>query len=172
MRPKFVALIVAASLSTGWLLASMVSPPVAELQVLPPRDQPRETPRETTSATSYSEQLHRKLQAAPLPPVPKRNPFVFGTRERVMAPAPARTAPMSDAPVSEPLPAPVATGPSLRLAGIGTTGTARTAVISDGMTVHLVKVGETVGGYAVVEITESSATLVDAAGAQWLLRMK
>ncbi len=172
MQPKFVALIVAASLSTGWLLASIVSPPVAKLQALPPRDQPRETPRETASGTSYNEQLHLKLQAAPLPPVPKRNPFVFGTREREMAPAPERSAPMSNAPASEPQPAPVATGPSLRLSGIGTTGTARTAVISDGVTVHLVKVGETVRGYGVVEITESSVTLADAAGAQWLLRMK
>jgi hypothetical protein len=170
MPAKVVALIVAASLSTGWLLASIVSPPVAELQGLPRRDQPREPQRESTADTTYSEQLHLKLQAAPQPPVPKRNPFVFGTRERVIAPAPS--AAIHNAPPSEPPPPPAPMGPSLRLAGIGTTGTARTAVISDGVTVHLVKVGETVAGYAVVEIGENSATIADAAGAQWLLRLK
>jgi hypothetical protein len=172
MRPKVVALIVAAALSTGWLLASIMSPPVAVLQGLPRRDQPREPQRESTTDASYSEQLRLKLQAAPQPPVPKRNPFVFGTRERGTAPAAAPSTAMHDAPPSEPLPPTIPRGPSLRLAGIGTTGTARTAVISDGVTVHLVKTGETVGGYAVVEITESSVTIADAAGAQWQLSMK
>jgi hypothetical protein len=46
-----------------------------------------------------------------------------------------------------------------------------TAVISDGVTVHLVKVGETVNGYAVVEIREDRVTIGDASGAQWTLRM-
>jgi Tfp pilus assembly protein PilP len=68
--------------------------------------------------------------------------------------------------------APIAASPSLRLSGIGSTGGVRTAVISDGTTVHLVKVGETVSGYAVVEISDDAVTIGDASGAQWKLRMK
>jgi hypothetical protein len=58
------------------------------------------------------------------------------------------------------------------LSGIGSTGGVRTAVIADGTTVHLVKVGETVNGYAVVEIADDAVIIADASGAQWRLRMK
>jgi microcompartment protein CcmL/EutN len=47
-----------------------------------------------------------------------------------------------------------------------------TAIISDATTVHLVKVGETVTGYVVIEITGDSATIENAAGARWKLRLK
>ena len=70
------------------------------------------------------------------------------------------------------LTAPVTATPSLRLSGIGSTAGVRTAVISDGTTVHLVKVGEAVRGYAVVEISDDDVTIADASGAQWKLRMK
>jgi hypothetical protein len=46
-----------------------------------------------------------------------------------------------------------------------------TAVLSDGYTVHLVKAGDTLGGYRVVEVTESSVTLADADGAAYVLRL-
>jgi hypothetical protein len=46
-----------------------------------------------------------------------------------------------------------------------------TAVLSDGSTVHLVKAGDTVGGYRVVEVTESSVTLADGDGAAYVLRL-
>jgi hypothetical protein len=176
MPPKFVALIVAASLTTGWLLASLVSPPVAELQGLPERTSSRAPAGETIAEAPYTEQLHLKLQHAPVRPVPRRNPFVFGARERV-APAPS-PAPSTDTtvPLVDIRVPPSPTGPSLRLAGIGSTttegGLVRTAVIGDGTTVHLVKVGETVSGYAVVEITDDTVTLANAAGAQWQLKLK
>ena len=174
MRPKLVALVAAASVSVGWLLASVIVPPVAELQGLPARAEPQPlTPRDQGVAP-YTEQLHRKLQRAPLAPVTRRNPFVFAARSTpaktssaLAAPPPSRA---EAADVTIPA-APIVTGPRLRLAGVGSTGTVRTAVISDGANVHLVKVGETVNGYAVVEITDDAVTIADASGAQWTLRM-
>jgi hypothetical protein len=173
MRPKVVALIAASSVSLGWLLASVIVPPVARLQVLPDRpERPQSAPREETT-TAYGEQLKLRLQQAPSAPVTRRNPFVFGRRTTPAAPAPA-TSPDRDADVATTpaLAAPVVTPPALRLSGIGSTGDVRTAVIADGTTVHLVKVGETVNGYEVVEITEETVTVADASGAQWKLRMK
>lgn len=178
MPPKLVALIVAAALTTGWLLASVLSPPVAELQGLPDRTPPRAPAREANVEAPYTEQLHLKLQHAPVRPVPRRNPFIFG------ASAPERPEPsrLAAAPPVEPSPfdnlsmPPVVTGPALRLSGIGSTdtpdGLVHTAVLADGTTVHLVKVGENVAGYSVVEITEDTVTLANAAGAQWQLKMK
>jgi hypothetical protein len=176
MRPKLVALIAAGALTTGWLLASIVSPPVARLQGLPPRvEQPAAAREGQQPEAQYTEQLRLKLRAAPAAPVTRRNPFVFGTSP---APVPRKVANERSKHVSanEPPPAPVVTGPLLRLSGIGATatenGTVRTAVISDGVTVHLVKIGETVGGYAVVAISDDAVTVENAAGAQWLLRLR
>jgi hypothetical protein len=175
MRPKLVALIAASSVLVGWLLASVIVPPVAELQVLPSRAERRQPPSSERAATTYTEQLHLKLQQAPRAPVTRRNPFVFGSRSTPLsvAPAPADTrAREADAPETAALTAPVITAPALRLSGVGSTAGVRTAVISDGTTVHLVKAGETVSGYAVVEITDEAVTIADASGAQWKLRMK
>jgi len=174
MPPKLVALIVAAALTTGWLLASILSPPVAELQALPERVEPSVPTQDARTETPFTEQLHLRLQSVPAAPVPRRNPFVFGTATPRLA---RETAPASDATTTadaERLAVP--TGPSLRLAGIGSTATAgeplRTAVVSDGTTVHLVKVGERVTGYAVVAITDDAVTIEDATGQQWVLRLK
>src|SRR5262245_30009667 len=177
MRPKLVALLVAAAVTIGWLMASIVSPPVANLQTLRSRAGRQEQARDranTASEVAFVEQLKLKLRAAPTAPVPRRNPFVFGsatTRTTRSAEEATTTAPPTAADLT-----PVMRGPSLRLAGIGETeteaGTIRTAVISDGRTVHLVKVGEAVSGYAVVAITDAAVTIADAGGAQWILRLR
>jgi hypothetical protein len=174
MRPKLVALLVAAALTTGWLFASIVSPPVAELQGLPERAERPAPARETRPAAPFTEQLHLKLKTAPVAPVPRRNPFVYGDAERR---GDARATPLAESsPAIDAAPVVVATGPSLRLSGIGSTttetGPLLTAIISDATTVHLVKVGETVTGYVVIEITGDSATIENAAGARWKLRLK
>jgi Tfp pilus assembly protein PilP len=174
MRPKVVALIAASSVSVGWLLASLIVPPVAELQVLPERSERRRPAPSTPATTTYTEQLHLRLQQAPQAPVTRRNPFIFGSRS---APSTAvATTPKRESNASEPdveaVPIPAPAGPSLRLSGVGSTGGVRTAVIADGTTVHLVKVGETVNGYSVVEITDDAVTIEDASGAQWKLRMR
>ena len=168
MPAKLVALIVAAALTIGWLLASIVSPPVAKLQGLPDRAERREPAPEPRVETPFTAELHLKLQTVPVAPVPRRNPFVYGSASRRAEPRdPARTD-ESAAPATDRAPMAVAAGPSLWLSGIGSTtteaGPVRTAIISDGTTVHLVKVGETVTGYAVIDITDDAVTLVDAAG--------
>jgi hypothetical protein len=176
MRPKVVALVVASSLTIGWLLASVVSPPVAKLQVLPERTERRAPAQGDAVATPYTEQLHLKLQQAPLPPVPRRNPFVFGSKQ-VSAPAKSAAEALErgsegvDASGALETPLPIVTGPSLRLSGIGSTGGVRTAVISDGRTVHLANVGDIVNGYSIVDISDDAVTIADASGAQWKLKM-
>jgi hypothetical protein len=176
MRPKHVTLIAAAALTTGWLLASVVSPPVAELQVLPLQTDRTDAPPTENPATPYTEQLHLKLRSAPQPPVPRRNPFAFDSSRQSRTNADITAAPRRDAPAVELPQPPIVTGPSLRLSGIGSTnspaGPVWSAVISDGRTVYLVAIGESVAGYSVVAITEDSVTIADAAGVQWTLRLQ
>ena len=71
---RTVAVICAVSLTVGWLLASTLTPPVAQLQSLPARaERPSQQPAEST----FAEQLHFRMQQAPEPPAPRRNPFQF-----------------------------------------------------------------------------------------------
>jgi hypothetical protein len=177
MPPKSVALIGAASLTTGWLLASLLAPPVAKVQTLPDR---RAAARQATpvdeSPTAFSEQLHLRLQHAPTAPTPRRNPFAFGarSRERTASPAAARTV---EAPIAD---APTVTGPvrpRFSLSGIAIAnstdgGEVRTGILSDGQTVHLVKSGDSIGGYTVVDVSESTVTLSDASGARFVLNLR
>jgi hypothetical protein len=173
MQLKTIVPVAAACFIGGWLVASLVAPPVAELQVLPDRAQPRSAASDVQHLAPYTERLHLKLQRAPVAPVPRRNPFVFGERLRTVLPAPTRVE-VPDQPTG-PV-EPIVTGPSLTLSGIGESempdGIIRTAVISDGRTVHLAKTGDVVNGYAVVEITENSVVVGDAAGARWTLRFR
>ena len=121
-----------------------------------------------------AERLQLRLRQAPVAPTPRRNPFVFGARERervVSSGGSSRPAP--SLPQVEALPqSPVISGPAYTLAGIGASGDVRTAVLSDGITVHLVKVGDSIGGYRVATITETAITVADAAGARHTLRLK
>lgn len=152
--PRTVALIGAVCVTIGWLLASTLSPPVATSQALPPR-QPA-TPAAANEAP-FTEHLQLRLRQAPTAPTPRRNPFAFGERaprERAGQPSAAASAPAVEAAV--PL-APV--GPAFSLAGIGVSGETRTAILTDGQSVHIVRVGERVGGFDLVEITDDSATL-------------
>jgi hypothetical protein len=176
MPAKLVALIAAAALTTGWLLASVVSPPVAELQSLPEPAEREETPRASSPTISFAEQLQLKLRRAPAPPVSRRNPFLFGDT----APRQDTTGELSAAAAGSATPTDrsaeperVETGPRLKLSGIGSTSTdagiERTAVISDGVTVHLAKPGDTIMGYTIVAITENAVTIEDAAGMRWTL---
>jgi hypothetical protein len=178
MRPKHVALIAAAALTTGWLLASIVSPPVAELQVLPLQVEGSGPSASENTATTYTEQLRLKLRSAPQPPTPRRNPFAFQSHQSQASVARRTPLPLATAsiePIESPQ-APTVSGPSLRLSGIGSTnssaGRVWSAVISDGRTVHIVGVGESLAGYSVVAITEDSVTMADASGMQWTLRLQ
>jgi hypothetical protein len=153
--PRTVALVGAVCVTIGWLLASTLSPPVANLQSLPARQAAVTPPAEEIA---FTEQLQLRMRQAPAAPTPRRNPFAFGQR----APQEQAVRSWEAASVSEPAapvlpPAPV--GPALLLAGIGISGDVRTAILTDGQAVHVVKVGDRVGGYEVVEVTDDSATL-------------
>jgi hypothetical protein len=54
------------------------------------------------------------------------------------------------------------------LSGIGIAGDARTAVLTDGEGIRIVKVNDTVADYTVVEITDTSVTLESGASRQIL----
>lgn len=179
MPPKTVAVLGAVCLTTGWLLASMLAPPVAKLQALPERRATRPAAAADEPTAAFAEQLHWRLQQAPVAPVPRRNPFRFGGKTRSSSgvagqPAAADVPAGGADPVLEVAPAP--SGPIFSLAGIGSTSTADgvllTAVLSDGNTVHLVNAGQTLGAYTIVTVTEDSVTLADAQGAQTILRLR
>jgi hypothetical protein len=174
MPPKTVALIGAGCLTTGWLLASLLTPPVAKVQALPER-RANPQPASTQDVEPFVEQLRPRRSEAVIASTPRRNPFVFADRTRPVEDA-TRSSPTSPpVPMEQPAVA-VPVGPIYSLSGIGTSETAqgivRTAVLSDGTTVHLVKVGETVGGYTVVEISDVAATLADSSGIRHSLRLR
>jgi hypothetical protein len=154
----------------------MISPPVARVQTLPPRVTERGGRADVVPP--YTELLQWRLAQAPSPPTPRRNPFVFGSRPRVTAPvADERQATIGTTTIpAGPVTLPEPEGPSVQLLGIGSkttpNGVVRTAVISDGDTVHLVKGGDVIVGFVVVDVTEDSATLQNAAGARWQLRLR
>ena len=174
MPPKTVVLIGAACVTTGWLLASMLTPPIANLQDLPQRRPtvPEQRVEGVVNTAPFTERLHTLLRQAPPPPVSRRNPFAFASRQRVDMVA---ATPAEPARSLEPQAAPVIAGPRFTLSGIAATegpnGPTHTAVLSDGTTVHLVKAGDSIAGYRVVEVTESSVTLADADGARQTLRL-
>ena len=156
--PRTVALVGAVCVTIGWLFASTLSPPVATLQTLPAR-QPAAFP--AAEDVAFTEHLQLRLRQAPAPPTPRRNPFVFGQRfdpehpnrssDALAAPDAVEAAPAAMVPV----------GPSFSLAGIGISGETRTAILTDGQAVHVLRLGDRVNGYEIVEITDDSATLAN-----------
>ena len=152
----------------------MLAPPVAQLQS-------RGTGRAAKSAAItpdpnvFTETLQLKLQRHDSAPTVRRNPFVFGARERAQAAGRIDSMPAVDRP-ADPPPAPALVTPPYSLSGIGETGgadgTVRTAVLSDGTTVHLVKTGETVGAYTVIAVDANAVTLADASGARFVIRLR
>ena len=171
MAPKPVALGAAACLMIGWLAASLLSPPVAQLQT---RQAARAARGEVKPPpVAFTETLRLKLQRNDAAPMLRRNPFVFGGR----APANAPVIPQADVNrPAEPPPAPAIVAPPYALSGIGSSATpegdVRTAVLSDGRTVYLVKAGETFNGYTVAAVELDAVTLVDASGARFEIRLR
>lgn len=152
MPLRTVALVAAVCVTIGWLLAATLTPPVARLQSLPDRQ-----PRQASEQAPFTEQLNLRLRDAPPPPTTGRNPFSFGERARREPTAPAVVTDVAAGP-----PAAIdvpPSGPAYQLSGIGITGDVRTAVLTDGRDVHIVKVNDAIGVYTVVEITESTVTL-------------
>ena len=175
MAPKTVALWGAACLTIGWLAASLLSPPVARLQTRPTPRAARPSDSSNTD-DAFTETLRLKLERNTSAPTLRRNPFVFGSSRRVTASSAAEgRASGSDEPAPAPA-APTVVGPPFRLSGIaattGSDGEVRTAVLSDGTTVHLVKAGDRIGGYAVGAVSADSVTLTDGAGVEFVIRLR
>lgn len=174
--PKTLALVGAVCLTIGWLLASVLAPPVAKLQTLRERRATLPVAAADETPSAFAEQLHWKSQQAPLAPTTRRNPFIFGSRTRALDPTTLAQAPRGEAPIVERAVETPVVGPTYSLSGIGvsetTTGQVRTAVISDGSTVYVVKVGDSIGGYHVAEVTNDSVTLTDASGVQSVVRLR
>ena len=154
MPPRTVALVAAMCVTIGWLLAATLTPPVARVQSRPERQQ---RPPAVAEPAPFTAVLNLRLRDAPPPPTTRRNPFSFGTRTRSALP-PQTIVP----PEREPTPPATSSGPRgpvYSLSGIGIAGELRTAVLTDGQDVSIVKVNDAIGGYTVVEITDSSVTL-------------
>ncbi len=171
MSLKTVSLVGALCLLAGWLMASLVLPPVASLQSNPPPAERRPSTAPASAEAPYAERLRLKLREAPAAPRPRRNPFTF---ERV---TPARVgADTLTSGIADPSPV-VVEGPTITLAGIATAtradGVDRTAVLSTDGDVVLARVGDmVVGGYRVMRVDEDAVTLADAAGRELILRLK
>ena len=171
MPGKLVALIGAACLTTGWLLASLLTPPVARVQTLRERRPPAATA--ATNPAQFAEQSQLRLEQAAAPPTPptrRRNPFFFGGRQTPSERDGAQQEPL--VPAFEMTPATLPARPAYSLSGIGVTGDDRTAVLTDGTSVTLVKVGDAVGGYQVLDITDTSVTLAASSGERRILRLR
>ena len=108
--------------------------------------------------------LRQRLEHAPVPKAPFRNPFTFSAR-----PAPARVTPRAAEPVVTPLPpAPAPAEPGLELIGVAEKnvgdGVVRTAMltIADGDNLIMATVGQKIlGAYEVVAIGADAVELKD-----------
>jgi hypothetical protein len=172
MASKPVAFGAAACLIIGWLAASLLSPPVAQLQTRQAGRTVRGGVKEPPPV-AFTETLKLKLQRNDTAPSVRRNPFVFGGR--APSPSPLMSASEVDRP-AEPPPAPAIVTPPYSLSGIAASttpeGEIRTAVLSDGRAVYLVKAGETLNGYTVAAVDRDAVTLIDASGARFAVRLR
>jgi hypothetical protein len=160
MPPKTVALVAAVCVTIGWLLAATLSPPVARLQSLTEQQRPAAA----TDEPQFTERLNLRLREVPEPPTTRRNPFNFGSRARNVAPA----EPIDPTELVAELEAPRQRAFAYSLSGIGIAGEVRTAVLTDGQEVRIVRVNDTLAGYTVIEISDDSVTLESGTARQTL----
>ncbi|MGQ0734552.1 MAG: hypothetical protein ACT4QD_12965 [Acidobacteriota bacterium] len=172
--PRTVTLVGAVGVTAGWLLASIVSPPVARVQSLPERRVPAAA--KSQPEATLVEPLKLVAPPAPTPPTPGRNPFVFEAPTPVALPMPTPTeAGSGGVPTASASVSPV-TYPTLTLAGIATrvtpAGLVRTAVLSDGRSVFLARAGEAAGVFQVLDVAESSVIVQREGGPRLVLELR
>lgn len=138
----------------AWLAAAAgVSGPVVPASTPPAAPEPNSVDHLAADVQSQAVRLRQRLDAAPAPQTPLRNPFTFSARPS----AAARTVRITPAPASVP-PPPVEPEPMLLLVGIAEQKTAdgfvRTAMISnDRQDLIMVTAGQRILGlYDVVAI--------------------
>jgi hypothetical protein len=166
MAVKHVALVGAACVTIGWLLASTLAPPVARVQSLSPAPSAPRT--QAIVEIPATEQLHARLSDGRPLPTNRRNPFVFATSPR--AASPGRPDAADIASVDTPEFVPVATGPAFVLSGIGISGTERTAILAADDAVSIVRINDVIGVFTVEAITDDSITLTRS-GEKFILRL-
>jgi hypothetical protein len=174
VSPRLVGMVGASCLLAGWLLGSTVRPPVAHTQAPAPRVAP-DPPLPRLDIPSVAARRER-LVAAMEAPSPGRNPFAFGEVRRASA-APVGAAPSPPPDLAPALEIPSAPPPpAWTLVGVAVEqaadGERITAILSSGGDVHLVTVGAMLpGGYTVVRVALDHAALVDATGAERVVRL-
>jgi hypothetical protein len=180
MRPRAVLLVGVLGLTAGWWMAAVVGPQTAgDAEQAPSRGPLPLGVERTEPPAPYTEQLRLRLERQPRTPQPVRNPFVFQARRPAIvsrAPAePSTDDPTAGAP-AEP-PEAHSLRPTLMLSGIAANTVdgqvLRTAIITDGSDLYFAKVGEALpGGFTVVAIDDTTATLSDASGGERTLRLR
>lgn len=169
MSRQTLGLVGAGSLLAGWMLASTVSPPVAQTQAGAPR---RAVPVVPAASAPSFQALQWRVGQPPPTPQSHRNPFAFEMRDRAEAPA----APAGEDVLSPDVEAPVV--PSvLRLVGVAGDrtdhGLVRTAILSDGRDVWLLKAGDTLpDGRTIVRVDDEAVVVAGLDGAERLIRLR
>jgi hypothetical protein len=173
MSQQTLGLVGAACLVAGWMLASTARPPVAQTQG---GAAGRAVPAAPAMAVPTFDTLHQRLEQAPPAPQPQRNPFAFEPRRpdepRAAAPAEAGRAPEIDPPAP-----PVPVAPLLQLVGVAADltddGIIRTAILSNGREMWLLKVGgQLPDGRTIVRVEDDAVALADAFGQELVLRLR
>ncbi|HEX8030917.1 MAG TPA: hypothetical protein VF491_20735 [Vicinamibacterales bacterium] len=174
LTPRFVGLIVIASLAAGWMGSSLTQTPASTQTqaggTLRPLGGPPVLPR--------AETLRQRTVDPPMPSR-GRNPFVFSSRaarstnyrgpERRTEDVPNVAIPMPAAPIAPPMPVFKLTGVAANLVdGVAVF----TAILNDNGAMVFAKSGDKLSrGYSVVRVEEMSVTLLDAEGVTQTIRL-
>lgn len=153
--------LLAGAVLTGWCSASIVSPPSAGTQGLPPRRAP-------SGIDAVIPPIPLAIALPRTPPIGQRNPFAFATTR---PPSAAETAvagglavplasPPGDAVATAASPASIDADAGWRLIGSATDAAGRTAILAGPHGVHLVRLGDRLpNGRTVLDLTETTVTL-------------
>ena len=174
LTPRFVGLIVVASLAVGWMGSSLTQSPAATQTptggTLRPLGGQPTLPRAETL---------RQRTVDPPTPSRGRNPCVFSSRaarstnlrgpDRQVGDVPNLAIPMPAAPVAPPMPVFKLTGVAANLVdGVAVF----TAILNDNGAMVFAKAGDKLSrGYSVVRVEEMSVTLTDAEGVTQTIRL-
>jgi hypothetical protein len=161
--------IIAAGAAATWLITGSVTQDAAnsrESQSAAARPQQQSAP-----PAGFAESLHERMRQPAIPEA-GRNPFRYGSRR-----APSRDeAAVTAAPAAMPPQIIEPPQPLFKLSGIAASqqdgGTVLTAIVIDNGVMVFAKTGDRLSnGYSVVQIDETSITLVDAAGVTQTIRL-
>jgi hypothetical protein len=175
IRPRTVVLIGAVSLALGWMLGNSSSSGTQEPSAQSRNNGPRPLGAQATTVAPYTAQLRQRLDEHPRTPTPGRNPFAFGSRRPyASAPVSRAEAPVMEA-ESRPVPAPPPL-PIFKLSGIASSekdgAVLLTAILIDNGSMVFAKAGDKLSrGYSVLRVEDKAIVIVDATGAEQIIRL-